>query len=175
MSEKLITAQEVIDLAIPSTKVRTGFIKDAIIDIAQQDFIYPVLGEYYQTEKADNIYNMITETPYADLAAKYKTLITDYIKPALAFYIKYLIVPDIFAQITNVGVQQNDTENSHSVTAKDKDMLRSQAKKNAETLMAKLTRYLNNSDDFPEYSSATNKFNTISHKGGLIFKRRNPR
>lgn len=72
----LITPREVIEIAY-ITQVDDTMIKDHIIDVAEQAFIKPVLN--------DLLYQEVVNKP-----GNYVTLIDDFIKPCLAFYVKYL-------------------------------------------------------------------------------------
>lgn len=73
----LITIREVIELAY-ITLIDDNLIKDEIIDAAEKTWIKPVL--------TTDLYNDVISNP-----GGYSTLIDPYIKPCLAFYVKYLI------------------------------------------------------------------------------------
>jgi hypothetical protein len=73
----LIDARETIELAY-ITLIDDTLIKDEIIDTAEKTWIKPVLSE--------PLYNAVTADPSA-----FTLLINSYIKPCLAFYVKYLI------------------------------------------------------------------------------------
>ena len=70
----LITSAEVITLAY-ITKLDVNLIKDHIIDAVQHTYIKPVLSE--------PLYNDVIANP-----GNYTTLIDNYIKPCLAFFVK---------------------------------------------------------------------------------------
>jgi hypothetical protein len=73
----LIDARETIELAY-ITLIDDTLIKEEIIDTAEKTYIKPVLSE--------PLYNAVTADP-----AAFTLLINNYIKPCLAFYVKYLI------------------------------------------------------------------------------------
>jgi len=73
----LITAEEVITLAY-ITKLDVNLIKDHIIDAVEHTYIKPVLTEL--------LYNDVVTFP-----SNYTDLIGKFIKPCLAFYVKYHI------------------------------------------------------------------------------------
>lgn len=73
----LITIREIIDIAY-ITNIDDKLIKAEVIDAAEKTYIQPAL----------------TEALYSDCIANpgsYSTLIETYIKPCLAFYVKYLL------------------------------------------------------------------------------------
>jgi len=73
----LITVSEVITLAY-ITKLDDNLIKDHIIDAVEHTYIKPVLTE--------PLYNDVVTSP-----SNYTDLIGKFIKPCLAFYVKYHI------------------------------------------------------------------------------------
>ena len=73
----LITIREVIELAY-ITNIDDNLIKEQIINTAETTYIKPVLTE--------PLYYEVISDP-----GSWSTLIDDYIKPCLAFYVKYLI------------------------------------------------------------------------------------
>jgi hypothetical protein len=171
--ELLINAADVILYAIPGKNLRQEWIKDSVIILVQEKYLLPLIGNKHESVITDNLYNRLVGTPYSSLTDDEKTLVDEYIKPMLCFYVKHQILPDIFAQMTNLGVQQNNTEHSSSVSNSDKNILRAQAKEDAETYADILIRYLNDNEAlFPLYNCGDNKRTKISHVGGIIFKRK---
>ena len=73
----LITIQEVIEIAY-ITNIDEALIKEEIIDTAEKTFIMPVL--------TTNLYYDVVAHPL-----DYSALVGKFIKPCLAFYVKYLI------------------------------------------------------------------------------------
>lgn len=73
----LITVREVIEIAY-ITLIDDNLIKEDIIDAAEKTYIKPVLTTL--------LYNDVIGSP-----GIYTALIDPYIKPCLAFYVKYLI------------------------------------------------------------------------------------
>ena len=76
MTDLLITAAEVLETAFPSNEyVPEGMIVPARIETAQLGFLRPVFGK---------LYDKLGEEPYAAFCRTY-------IKPALAYYVRYLL------------------------------------------------------------------------------------
>ena len=92
MTDLLITAAEVLETAFPSNEyVPEGMIVPARIETAQLGFLRPVFGK---------LYDKLGEEPYAAFCRTY-------IKPALAYYIRYLMVDEQCAAIGAAGIRQN--------------------------------------------------------------------
>jgi hypothetical protein len=170
MPKLLITAAKVIELAIPNQNFREEWITASAIKIAQENFILPVLGSY---SDRSGLYDYLVDTE--TLAAEYKTLHEDYIWPALAFYVKYQITPDVFTQLTNIGLMSNSTDNSQTVSKTDKEVYRAQAKQDGDTLITAMLNYLNldsNSDKFQEWSRGSNVQEQVNYSGGIIIRKK---
>jgi hypothetical protein len=94
----MITAAEVQDLAF-DRKIETAKITDSIIEAANFSYIRPILTE--------NFYDYVVAN-----VADYQALVDDYIKPCLAYYIKYLIMPDIVTEVSERGAFILESENA---------------------------------------------------------------
>ncbi|MCB2218970.1 MAG: hypothetical protein KQI35_01155 [Bacteroidetes bacterium] len=73
----LITATEIISLAY-ITNLDEKLIKDQVIDVAEKSYISPILGS--------DFFKQVSNDP-----ASYSTLVDTFIKPCIAFFVKYLI------------------------------------------------------------------------------------
>jgi hypothetical protein len=92
----LITATEVNQIAF-ITPIDSALILDDIIRIAETKYIIPA----------------ITKPVYDDLPVhpgNYSTLISDYIKPYLAFCVKYLLYSQYFSQALLLSTQDKSRE-----------------------------------------------------------------
>lgn len=114
--ETLISPQEVIDIAFPANpRIRPATISHSKIIVAQERFIRPALGKIYQ------------KLPQASFAA----FVEEYIKPSLAFFVKFSVIDEIAIAISDDGVhlnayeekgyetQQNLSKNSESKSTKN--------------------------------------------------------
>ena len=73
----LISKQDVVNMAyVPSEQMRAELVPQAVIAEAQYKFIKPVLNGLYEQLLAD----------------AHSELCELYVKPALAYYVKYLII-----------------------------------------------------------------------------------
>ena len=153
MTDLLITAAEVLETAFPSNEyVPEGMIVPAGIDTAQLGFLRPVFGK---------LYDKLGEEPYAAFCRTY-------IKPALAYYIRYLMVDEQCAAIGAAGIRQNKSAYTEAVPDSRLHRLRRQARNDADTLLDKAIDYVeNNPAMFPEYPKE-NIRRRVLIKGGFI-------
>ena len=154
MTDLLITAAEVLETAFPSNEyVPEGMIVPARIETAQLGFLRPVFGK---------LYDKLGEEPYAAFCRTY-------IKPALAYYVRYLMVDEQCAAIGAAGVRQNKSAYTEAVPDSRLHRLRRQARNDADTLLDKAIDYVeNNPAMFPEYDPKENIRRRVLKKGGFI-------
>ena len=154
MTDLLITAAEVLETAFPSNEyVPEGMIVPARIETAQLGFLRPVFGK---------LYDKLGEEPYAAFCRTY-------IKPALAYYVRYLMVDEQCAAIGAAGVRQNKSAYPEAVPDSRLHRLRRQARNDADTLLDKAIDYVeNNPAMFPEYDPKENIRRRVLIKGGFI-------
>ena len=154
MTDLLITAAEVLETAFPSNEyVPEGMIFPARIETAQLGFLRPVFGK---------LYDKLGEEPYAAFCRTY-------IKPALAYYVRYLMVDEQCAAIGAAGVRQNKSAYTEAVPDSRLHRLRRQARNDADTLLDKAIDYVeNNPAMFPEYDPKENIRRRVLIKGGFI-------
>ena len=154
MTDLLITAAEVLETAFPSNEyVPEGMIVPARIETAQLGFLRPVFGK---------LYDKLGEEPYAAFCRTY-------IKPALAYYVRYLMVDEQCAAIGAAGVRQNKSAYTEAVPDRRLHRLRRQARNDADTLLDKAIDYVeNNPAMFPEYDPKENIRRRVLIKGGFI-------
>lgn len=151
----LITASEAITIAFLDKNFPAAKIKDSLIDIAQEEYIRTAIGE--------DFYNAIN---VEDPPSQYDDLIGNYLQPALAYFILYLMLPEISMQITGSGINVAQTLTGQSGTDKQREMLRDQALANGNTLLSKAIRYIeDNEEDFPLYRNRI----LTKVRGGVIF------
>ena len=150
----LITAQEVIDISfIGEENIKTNRIKDSVILSAQ---------EKYLRDKFPGLYDKFLEGEYSDF-------VKEYIKSPLAYFVRYLILPNIGIQMSNMGINIPHNDFSKGASDRQRDTLRQSALMIAEPLIENAIRYINEHEvDFPEYKRNIKK-TTNRVKGGIIF------
>lgn len=109
----LATPQQVIDLAFAANeKITPVSIKETKIDAAQEKYIRPVLGKLYD----------------ALLDGKYPELLDNYVRPALAYYVRYSVIPDLALKLNDKGAQTYFSEYANTATDKQRSEMRQQRK-----------------------------------------------
>lgn len=152
----LITTTEVIALAF-QRPVNKDRIEDALINAIQVRYILPVLGE--------DFYDAVIAAPgsYTDLVA--------YLKPIIAYYVKFHILPDISIDVANTGVNKVPGHNRQSGTTEDLGMVKQSTLDTALMYVSAMTKFLDdNYADYPLYYSGSNPDNKIDIAGGIISK-----
>lgn len=154
MNNLLITPKEVIDLAFSQTdQLTSGAVKETKIIAAQEEYLSPVFN---------GLYSVMIE-------GKYSGFVEEYIKPALAYFVRYGMIPDMSIQVGNGGLYHNRQDYSSGSTDKQRDLLRTQALKDGNSLLKKALRYLEcNRVLFPEYDPHCNIRKRVKYPGGII-------
>ncbi|HJB84709.1 MAG TPA: hypothetical protein IAA13_04280 [Candidatus Alistipes merdigallinarum] len=152
---RLITPAEVLELAFPSNQyLPEEMILPAKIDAAQYRFLKPAFGDFY-----------------ACLAEEqYESFVDQFVKPALAYYVRYLVIDDLCALPGTTGVLQAETDYAESASEKNMEKVKCQAKEDADTLLKQALDYLeDHAEQFPEYDVEQEKSRKVCMKGGFIF------
>lgn len=151
---KLITVQEVIKYAFSSfSQITPDIINETKIVAAQEQYIRPVFNELY----------------VAMIDGKYTELVNTFIKPALAYYVRYGVLPDISVQMGNNGLQTSYTAHTNAASDKQRETLRMQAMSDANSLLDVAVRYVeSNKDLFSEYAPRENARHKTKIAGGII-------
>lgn len=171
MAKKLITAEDVRTRVLTNKNTDVALISDAHIEVAQEEHIRPVIG--------DDLYDIIVQENIDEALSDENQLLLDkFIKPALAFYVKFEIMIDMSVNTTSQGIVQNTSEFATSATDKQRADLQTRSKSHADTLRDKMVRFLEDEDksgnDYPDYDRGKNVSNFTSTKGGLILDKRRP-
>lgn len=124
----LMTISEVKTAAY-TRKVDDNQFKDSDIEMAQFKYIRPILTE--------NLYNAVV----ADTAS-YTTLITSYIKPCLAYYVKYMTFESFYSEISDRGINHLTGDNFQTSSNAARTDLKNEVLEKARILAEKLTDYV---------------------------------
>lgn len=138
----LITAQEVIDLAFAeNSNMMAESISDTSIRIAEIKYIRPAFGAMYTL-----------------LADKYADYTNDYVKPALAYFVKCEIVSSIAIDMSNSGVAVANPQYQSAATDKQRQRLYDSEMSKAKTLLDFALEYIaTHSEEFPDFSGEAPK------------------
>lgn len=146
-------------------------------------FIWQAQDLNIQAVLGSNLYNKLMDD-CPNFTGAYKTLVKNYVQPALAEWVVYHSLPFINFRLTNKAVSQKSSDNSNPSTVDDLKWLRDQVRNNAEFYNERVKDYIkNNQSSFPEYftsdlsyeikPNSTNYFSGIWTKG-KGFKGPNP-
>lgn len=161
---QMITAQEVIDICIAQKNFSKDKLKDSLIEAAEQEYIRPFLGE--------DLYAQIrTQYKAGTLTALNETLLVDYLKFALCYFVLHKALPFIMMDITTLGVMINNSEFATSGTDKQRADLTTEALNNANIFLNKTKLYLEDtaiSPSYPLYLSGNNIQSEERIIGGVV-------
>ena len=155
---QIITATEVVALAFPDKNFLPGKILSSHITVAQEGFLRPAMG--------DDFYLHLINDSHSDTETD---LVNNYLKPALAMYVRYIILPDVIAHMSNTGLQVVQPLGTIAASDRQAGTLRDQAKENAAILMDYAIRFIEkNPTSFPLYSFCETVQATTRILGGVI-------
>lgn len=146
-SAKYVKQRSIMDGALDPDKLLN------FIEVAQDIHVQNYLG----TPLYDKILDLVVNDTIGDVGNEvYNTLLTDYIKPMLAWYAQsdyFYFAP---YTVSNSGVYKHSSENSETAIKDEVDALAQRAKNNAIHYTNRLVDYLcDNSSSYPEYSQST--------------------
>ena len=161
---KLITSVEVIDLALLHDNVDPNLIKDSYIEVTQEEYILPTLTK-------DLYEQIVSQNTLDTLTSVNATLLNDYIKPALAFFVCVDIVDHLAIRTTNKGLMINSSETSNPATKEERSDIKTRYREQGQTMLDKLIRFIeheDNNSDYPLYENGSSETITTKLKGGII-------
>ena len=154
MKELMISAEEVVELAFGASHgVKPQDVEVVTILSAQQKFMKPVVNKLWQPL----------------LEGRYPELLDGYVKPALACYVRYLMLTKLALSVGSRGVVQH--KSAHFATATDEQMreLRRAARSEADTLRARAVEKIEGDKGrYVEYLSSRNILNSRSISSGVV-------
>ena len=178
----LISAAQVVAAAFNSN-VKATQIMDNIIQAAEFTYIRPAIGENFydycvqNTVAVDVIDSDITLGSGVVITGK--QLLTDLVRPALAYYVKYLALPDILNEVTQRGGFELTANNAQIMSSASKQNVQDQALNVANGLMEKAVDYIKKQhnqnvtkyDLYNNYSGVTSEKSII---GGFLIDENKP-
>ncbi len=154
----LITAEDAIRLAFPANgPIDVGLITGSKIRAAQSKYIRPAFPAAF--------YEKLCAGEYAEFAEQY-------VRPALAHFVRYTVIPDMAVQVGNLGAFTADPRYGASATDKQREMLRAQALDDGQTLLAEAAAELDGHPDrYPDYVPQRPEAARVTVAGGIVFRR----
>ncbi len=142
-----IHPNEIKKTAFIEENVDEKLIRDIIVE-AQDLHIHPLVGTGIYNDIKDNITSLQTSSP------DNKTLMTDYIWPALKYWVLYEGVDVLTYKITNKAVLKRTGQNTESTSVEELDRLREMFRNKAEWYSERCRLYLvENQADYPLFYS----------------------
>jgi hypothetical protein len=150
----LITKEEVIALAF-QRPINTMKIPDGLIAAIQRTHIRPILGK--------NFYLVVLANPDS------YEVVVDLIKPILALFTKFYVLPEIYNDISNSGINKIPGINRAAGTVEDLGSARQIALDQANLACQELSEFLkDNASTYPLYIWQQDPNQTIDISGGII-------
>ena len=163
-----MTAAEVINLTFTNKNTDTSLISEEIRKVAEIAHIIEPLGRDFFIHLKD-AFDAGTQT------ADETTLMTDWIKPTLAWFTRFELILEIQNQSTSSGIVHNIPEFANVVSAKDLNVYKQDTYRKGNVMIDQLEKFLDkNSTSFPEYASSSdsdilcNKNKFVSKQHGMI-------
>lgn len=169
--DNLISANEVVAQSMSNAQMDSTIIDDNIILIAEITHLKEHLGDYFwgklrQGSTTSGGYTLTTEE---------SNLITRYIKPCLAFYVKYEVLNDMQYNTSSSGVTINEDDWSESADTKEMGVLKDDTLRKANILRDDMMRFILDSDNdgvYLNYESSSNDTHwhgdKVSRLGGIL-------
>lgn len=157
----LITQDEFINIALNQINVDPELIKTNVILIAELEYIKPFLS-------VDLHNKIVAENKSGLFTGKNKQLLDDFLKPALAFFVKSKFILENGIRTTNAGSMVNESETSRSATRGERADQIEEAKSNGKTFLGEAKEFIDdNLTDFPDFN-AGESVKTGRLRGGII-------
>lgn len=154
MQNLLITPNEVVELAFtPYDQIDPAVLTDTRIEAAQLKFLRSPLKKMYA----------------ALVAGLYPEFCTEFIKPALAYFVKYHIFRHLSVRIGNDGIIRLHMPDAVPADSPEIDRLRQESRETANILLNKAFHHLrNNATDFPEFDTQENHCRWPRINSGIV-------
>ena len=153
--ELLMTPAEAAEAAFGSgDAVGAGIVTEGAVREAQQNYLRPVLGASFCGALEEG---------------RYGAFVAEYLRPALALFVKYLVLPDAAVHTGRLGVVRFEGEDFAPADEQTLRLLRSRIRARAETLLAAAVERLEAVPaDFPDYDPRENVKRRVSMEGGVV-------
>lgn len=165
----LVTASEVISNSFTNQATDVSLITDNIITIAELAHIKPMLGlDMYEELKTQNHNSTLTSAN--------TTLINDFLKSTLCWFVRFEVMNEISFNTTSSGVMANIDEFSVLATPEQFNMQKQDTLRKAQILMEDMLAYIQHEDqtnDYPLFGkdgdSSMPSSDNATKMGGIIF------
>lgn len=163
-----MTAAEVITFAFTNKNTDTSLISSEVRKLAEVAHIMDPIGRDFYIHLKDAFQNS-TET------ASETTLLTDWIRPTLAWFTRFELIVEIQHQSTSSGIVHNIPEFANVVSSDELNVYKQDTYRKGKVMLEQMIKFLDkNYTEFPEYADATdvdllcNKNKIVSKTHGMI-------
>lgn len=142
-----------------------GNVDDKVIAVAIQDcqsmFVEPIVGTGLLNEIKSQIESSPT-SPFADLTALNRTLLVDYLQPAMMKWIMAKLVRPLHYRMMQIGIQTKDSDNTSPIPESRLGNLEAQYMSDAAHYAEKAKRYLcENESSYPLFNDPGDGVDTV--------------
>jgi len=146
----LITAAQVISLSFSNLSTDPSLIKAQMIRATELQYIKPAVGE--------DLYDLLIAEHSSTYTGLNQTLVETYLQPALAYYVKLKMLPDLNMNTASQGIMVNTAEHANQATSSQRAELAESAKSSADALLKEAVRYIeDNESSFTLYTNSSDK------------------
>lgn len=164
-----VTASEVIQTSFTNQATDTALISDTILDIAELAHIKPELGlDFYEELK--------TQNHNSSLTSDNSTLVTDFLKPALCWFVRFEVMNEIQYNTTSAGLVVNDSDFSSPANVEQFNQMKSDTFRKAKVLLDDMIAFIQHEDQTGKYplfgtdgDSSMPDLDIASKMNGIIF------
>lgn len=163
MADNMITTDEVKKITLSKKDFDVKKF-EPFLEVAEKEFIKPFLN--------NPLYNEVRTQYLSDSLSTLNTTLVGHLKKALAWYVLHKALPFIQMDITNSGIQINNTEYASSGTDKQRGDLVGSALNNGNTLLNEAKEYIEDPaviNSYPLYTKNGNISNNTNITGGIVF------
>jgi hypothetical protein len=154
----LVTKLEIIQESFTRTLAESR-IPNAYPEIVEYKYIRPILG--------DDFYAAVVASP-----ASYTALLV-YVKPIICWYAKYMVLPELRVELSDLGVNTMNVNGATPLTDEGFAAIRDQTLLVAEEKVRMLNDYLyNNYTLYPLYFKSLNSSENVQIRGGIVMKKK---
>ena len=139
-----VTASEVVQNSFTNQATDTALISDSILDIAELAHIKPELGlDFYEELK--------TQNHNSSLTTDNQTLVTDFLKPALCWFVRFEVMNEIQYNTTSAGLVTNISEFSNPVNVEQFNQMKQDTYRKAKAMLDDMVAYIQHEDQSGKY------------------------
>jgi hypothetical protein len=163
-----MTAAEVITLSFTNKNTDTNLISTEVRKLAEIAHIMDAIGRDFYIHLKD-AFDAGTQT------TNETTLMTDWLKPTLAWFTRFELIVEIQHQSTSSGIVHNIPEFANVVSSDELNVYKQDTYRKGKVMLEQMIKFLDkNSTEFPEYADDSdvdnlcNKNKNVSKTHGMI-------